>query len=93
MEFPAEVMVSCQTGWQSGGAIPRPGGGDAFLPRGTHGGANVDGIGALVSEERDLPDAVRADAFLDLFPHAAEHLRERGIDLRQTDPDALRPHR
>jgi hypothetical protein len=92
-EFPAEVMVSCNTGWQSGGAVPHPGGGDTFLSYGTHGGANADGIGALVSEERDLPGAVRADAFLDLFPHAAEHLRERGIALRDTDPDTLRPHR
>jgi hypothetical protein len=92
-EFPADVMVSCKTGWQSGGAIPRPGGGDRFIPAGTHGGANVDGIGALVSNERDLPGSVRAEAFLDLFPHAAEHLRERGVALRETDPDAVRPHR
>jgi len=60
---------------------------------GTHGGANVDGIGVLVSEERDLPDAVRADAFLDLFPRAAEHLCERGLTMRETDPDARRLHR
>ena len=92
-ENPAEVMVSCKTGWQSGGAIPHPGGGDAFVPYGTHGGANVDGIGVIISEERDLPGAVRADAFLDLFPHAAEHLRERGIAMRPADPDAVRPHR
>src|SRR5207249_4408703 len=58
-----------------------------------HGGANVDGIGALMSEERDLPDAVRADAFLDLFPRAADHLRQSGIALQPADADVMRPHR
>lgn len=94
VEFPADVMVSCKTGWQSAGAIPLPASkGDAFIPGGTHGGANVDGIGVLVSDERDLPDAVRADAFLDLFPHLAAHLREHGVALHDPDPDAFRPHR
>jgi len=94
LDFPADVLVSTRTGWQSAGAIPRPGGDpDAFITGGAHGGANADGIGALVSEERDLPDAVRADAFLDLFPRLAEHLRANGIELQPPDADAARPHR
>jgi hypothetical protein len=87
-DFPADVILSTKSGYQSGGAIPK-----AFLSAGTHGGANAKGIGTLLSEERDLPDAVRADGLLDLFPRLADHLRDRGITLQEPDADAARPNR
>jgi hypothetical protein len=91
-EFPADVLLSNKSGWQSRGSIPPPDP-NAIIGAGGHGAAHVDGMGTLLTEERDLPDAARADAFLDLFPHLAAHLRERGIELQPTDPDALRPLR
>lgn len=92
VEYPAEVLVSCKSGWSSAGAIPRPADLDALITAGTHGGARASGVGVLLTDERELPDGVRADAFLDVFPHAAEHLRERGVAVHPTDADAARPH-
>lgn len=91
-EYPCDVLTSNKSGWQSRGWIPPPDA-DAMLKSGAHGGAHAKGIGAILTEERDLPTAVRADAFLDLFPRAAQHLRDRGLKLRPTDPDADRPSR
>jgi hypothetical protein len=94
LSYPADLIASTRSGWQSAGAIPLPSGSpDTLVTGGTHGGANADGVGALVSEEPDLPDAIRADAFLDLFPLLATHLTESGIELLPTDADASRPHR
>jgi hypothetical protein len=87
-DYPADVILSTKSGYQSGGAIPA-----AFLSAGTHGGANSKGIGVLLSEERDLPVAARADSLLDLFPRLADHLRERGLNLQEADADADRPNR
>jgi hypothetical protein len=91
VDFPSDVLVSFRTHWGSVG-FRLPGGLDAFAG-GSHGAADDAGtLGVLISDERDLPDAVRADGFLALFPHAAQHLRDRGLKLLEGDPDAARPH-
>jgi hypothetical protein len=92
VEVPADVLVSFRNRWASVG-FQLPGGLDKFAG-GSHGAADSLGtFGVLISDERDLPDVVRADAFLSLFPRAAEHLRERGMTVLEGDPDAARPHR
>jgi len=88
VEYPADLLVSFRTGWGSVG-FRLPGGVGEFSG-GSHGSADDLAYGVLISDERDLPDAVRADSFLSLFPRAAEHLRGRGLDLLEGDPDAAR---
>jgi hypothetical protein len=92
VENPAQVLVSFRTGWGSVG-FHLPGGLDAFAG-GSHGAADdVSSLGVLLSDERDLPDAVRADSLLTLFPRLAERIRARGLTVLPGDPDAARPLR
>jgi hypothetical protein len=92
VEYPAQVLVSFRTGWGSVGfRLP---GGLADFSGGSHGAADdLSTLGVLVSDERELPDAVRADSLLTLFPRLARHLRDRGLTLVEGDPDAARPLR
>lgn len=86
---PAQLLVSFRTGFGSIG-FRLPGGLD--VTGGYHGSAEAAStIGVLLTDERDLPGAVRADAFLSLFPRAEEHLRARGLELVEGDEDAARP--
>jgi hypothetical protein len=92
VQYPAQVLVSFRTGWGSVGfTLP---GGLADFSGGSHGAADdLSTLGVLLSDERELPDAVRADSLLTLFPRLAQHLRDRGLDLLDGDPDAARPLR
>ena len=90
VEAPAQVLISLRSGWASIG-FHLPGPLDPYTA-GTHGSAEaVSSIGTLLSDERDLPEAVRADGLLAMFPRLGEHLRERGLTLLDGDPDASRP--
>jgi len=59
-------------------------------PQGRFGNPGLDALGAvrsLITEERDLPDAVRADNFLELFPRMREHIKRRNIPMRDPEPN------
>jgi hypothetical protein len=91
--YPSDLLVSFRPHRISIG-FRLPGGVDTFAGR-SHGAADsISTLGVLVTEEREIPDAVRADGFLGLFPKLAEHLKlSRGLALVEGDPDASRPMR
>jgi hypothetical protein len=90
VNHPAQVLLSFRQGWCSIG-FKLPDAIDLFGP-GYHGLAkDVATFGVLVTDERDLPAVIRADAFLDLFPRAKKHLVDRGLELVDGDRDAARP--
>jgi hypothetical protein len=92
VEYPADILVSFGAQRISIG-FKLPGQVDTFSGR-SHGAAgDVATLGVLLTDERDLPDAVRADGFLTLFPRMAAHMIERGVTLIDGDPDAARPNR
>lgn len=92
VQTPADVLLSFRTGWGSVG-FRLPADLDSFSGA-SHGSADSLGsAGILLTEVRELPEVVRADGFLDLFPAVAEHLRRRGVEQVPADPDAARPLR
>ena len=89
---PAQVLISMHPGYASVG-FTLPGAFDGFTP-GTHGAADsASSVGILMSDERDLPEAVRADSVLALFPALAGRLHQSGLALEPGDPDSNRPLR
>ena len=86
VKFPAEVLVSFRPSYVSMGFAL---GGKDIGTSGSHGSMERQGtLGTLLSDERTLPDAVRSDNFLDLFPRLKQHLLELGQEPVEGDPNA-----
>lgn len=82
VEFPPEVVVSFRHPFMSVGYAAPIGSANEVGTAGSHGAMDALGsVAALVSEERELPAAVRSDTLLELFPRLVEHLRRRGVSL------------
>ena len=83
---PADVIVSLKGSYVSMGAS-LPGGASDLALSAFHGALDAPGtLGALLTEERDLPDAVRSDTLLHLFPRLRQHIRRRGVFPHAGDP-------
>lgn len=88
VKWPAQVLVSFKRGYASRGT-PLPGGSHTKALAGFHGSLDAAAsVGTLLTEERVLPEAVRSDSFLDLFPRFEADLRRRGIPLHLGDTNA-----
>ncbi|MDC0712912.1 alkaline phosphatase family protein [Stigmatella sp. ncwal1] len=82
VEFPADAVVSFRPTFMSVGFKAPINSLNETGTAGSHGAMDALGsVAALVSEERELPAAVRSDTLLELFPRLAGHLRERGVTL------------
>jgi hypothetical protein len=82
VEFPADIIVSYRHPFMSVGYQAPVGGANEVGTAGSHGAMDrLGSIGALLSEERELPSVVRSDNLLELFPALVEHLQERDVEL------------
>ncbi len=88
VKYPAQVVVSLKGGFASVGK-ELPGGASDMAMSAFHGALDAPGtVGTLLTEERPLPDAVRSDNVLDLFPRLRKHLERRGVRLNPGDKNA-----
>lgn len=85
--YPADVMVSFKPSYCSlGFTLP---GSDDIASAGFHGNMHQLGsLGTLLTNERQLPDVVRSDTFLELFPRMRDHMRKRGVEVIEGDRNA-----
>jgi hypothetical protein len=82
VEFPADILVSYRHPFMSVGYQVPIGSANEVGTAGSHGAMDrLGSIGALLSEERELPPVVRSDNLLGLFPALVEHMEERGVVL------------
>jgi hypothetical protein len=80
VEYPADAVVSFRPLFMSVGFQVPVGGGNAVGTAGSHGAMDhLGSVAALLSEERELPAAVRSDTLLELFPELSEHLCRRDV--------------
>lgn len=84
--YPADIMVSFTPTWASlGFSLP----GNDVTADGFHGALEELGsAGTMLTDERELPDAVRSENFLDLFPRMRDHMRAIGAPMIDGDPNA-----
>src|SRR5262249_47777047 len=88
VDYPPDVLVSFRTGYASRG-FELPGKSD-IATAGFHGAMEeLASDGTLLTDERDIPEAVRSDNLLDLFPRLKSHIAERGIEYIEGDRNAL----
>jgi hypothetical protein len=86
VQYPADVMVSFKLGYASLGFTF---GKDDIASAGFHGAMDELGsLGTLLTTERELPDAVRADNFLEMFPHMKDHIKSLGVEVIEGDRNA-----
>lgn len=86
--YPPQVIVSFKLGYASMG-FKAPGGSNEIATAGFHGALHdLSSLGTLLSEERDLPEAVRADTFLDLFPRMRRHIEQNGGQVHEPEQNA-----
>jgi len=97
VEFPADIVVSYRHPFMSVGYQAPVGSANEVGTAGSHGAMDrLGSVGALLSEERELPSVVRSDNVLEFFPALVEHLRDREVELfpgaqgAELDYDALR---
>lgn len=86
-EHPSELLVSFRKSYASLGFKLT----DSFevTSAGYHGSLDeVGAVGALLTEERSLPDVVRGDEILNLFPRLNEHIKQKGLEQVAPDPQA-----
>lgn len=89
LKYPGDVLISLKPGYVSEG-FKLPWGGDDFSLAGFHGSfLDIGAVGTLLTEERDIPDAVRSDNFLELFPKMRRNMEEKGMPLFNGDRNAL----
>jgi hypothetical protein len=82
VEFPADVLVSYRHPFMSVGYQAPISSANEVGTAGSHGAMDrLGSMGALLSEERELPPAVRSDNLLELFPALVEHMRRRNVEL------------
>jgi hypothetical protein len=86
-QYPADVLVSFRPTYASLG-FSLPGAND-IASAGFHGAMEELGTaGTLLSSERELPDAVRADTILELFPRIKDHMHHLGVETIDGDRNA-----
>jgi hypothetical protein len=87
VEYPADVLVSFEPGYLSMGfKVPLK---SEIATNSFHGSLRDLGtIGTLITDEQDLPDAVRADQLLTLFPNLKEHLSKMPVTFEAGDSNA-----
>lgn len=87
LQYPADVMVSFRPTYASlGFTLP---GSDDIASAGFHGAMEELGtLGTLLTNEREIPDAVRSDTFLDLFPRMKDHMHALGVHTIDGDRNA-----
>jgi len=97
VEFPADIVVSYRHPFMSVGYQAPISSANEVGTAGSHGAMDrLGSMGALLSEERELPPAVRSDNLLELFPALVEHMTQREVELfpsaqgAELDYDALR---
>lgn len=82
VEFPADVLVSYRHPFMSVGYQVPISSANEVGTAGSHGAMDrLGSMGALLSEERELPPAVRSDNLLELFPSLVDHMRRRNVEL------------
>ena len=87
-KYPSEIMVSFRPTYASMG-FKLPGGAEV-TSAGFHGSLEELGTaGTLLTTERMVPEAVRSDNFLELFPRMKEHLKGHGLDYVEGDPNSM----
>lgn len=63
--------------------------GDEAGAAGSHGAMRGDGsLAMLLTEEREVPAAIRSENILEMFPALKAHLAERGVPFVPGDPNA-----
>ena len=82
IEYPASMILSCKTGYASIG-FKIPGGANEIASSSFHGALDAAGsTGLILTEEKDLPEVVRADTFIDLFPNMKTFVTDiRGLEM------------
>jgi hypothetical protein len=90
LKYPADVLISFRPGYVSMGfKLP---GSDDIATASFHGSLqNLGSTGALITEERELPDVVRSDQFLELFPKMLDQMKTHPVDYVPGDPNAQLP--
>lgn len=87
-KFAADILVSFKMGYASMG-FKLPGGSQDIASSGFHGNLeDLGSLGTLLTTERELPDAVRADNLLELFPGFRSHLKSRKTEFFEGDKNA-----
>jgi hypothetical protein len=82
VEFPPDILVSYRHPFMSVGYQVPIGSANEVGTAGSHGAMDrLGSTGALLSEERELPPAVRSDNLLEFFPALARHMEQRGAGL------------
>lgn len=82
VEFPPDVLVSYRHPFMSVGYQAPISSANAVGTAGSHGAMDrLGSMGALLSEERELPPAVRSDNLLEFFPPLVEHMKRRNVEL------------
>jgi hypothetical protein len=86
VKYPADVMISFRPTYASLGFSL---GGKDIASAGFHGAMEELGtLGTLLTNEKEIPDAVRADTFLELFPRMKEHMKSLGVEMIEGDRNA-----
>jgi hypothetical protein len=92
VQYPADVLASFKSGYVAIGFV-LPGGDKTFSLNGFHGSLRDSGsLGTLLTEERDLPTAVRSDTILELFPKLRENIENKGVKIHPGDPNSFLPY-
>ena len=82
VEFPPDIVVSYRHPFMSVGYQAPISSANAVGTAGSHGAMDrLGSMGALLSEERELPSAVRSDNLLEFFPALVEHMKRRNVEF------------
>ncbi len=85
--YPAQVIASFKHPYASIG-FQIPGGANKIASSSFHGAFDdLSSNGILLSEERDLPDAVRLDTLFQLFPRLKKFVVSRNFEVIEGDPN------
>lgn len=81
VQFPSDILVSLKEGYPSmGNALL--GGIKDVARSGFHGALTARGtLGLLLTNERAVPDTVRSDNLLEMFPRLKQRIVNRGVEL------------
>jgi hypothetical protein len=87
VKYPGDVLISFRPGYVSKGfQVP---GGDDIATASFHGALlDIASYGALLTNEKDVPDAVRSDQFFELFPKAKEQMRTHKVHFIEGDKNS-----
>ncbi len=82
VQFPADIVVSYRHPFMSVGYQAPIASANEVGTAGSHGAMDrLGSVGALLSEERELPATMRSDNLLEFFPGLVEHMQRREVEL------------